>query len=156
MTILSLIMIGMGFLFLYIAIRRYQERKRHSYAYLPIARATVLKTVDFGGDRWLVRFTTRYGREVLGMDDKRCVNVFHPEKHSLPKRDTLERVYYWKYTGKSKYRLNGKKVNYYIHFCNESFYEIRNRRENALIWVLGVLGVILLVFGYIILLYMNV
>lgn len=123
------------------------------YSGCATAMGEVAGTEDFCGERWMVCFTDANGREVLGMDDVIAVSSFS-HKYKRPKRRTTEAVYYYPRTENGFFKLNGRRVEYYIHFCNEDLYELQKhvtKRDCVIGILLGIAfmicAVLILIFG---------
>ncbi len=130
--------------------------KKKDFSEYPITEGTVIGSHDFGGKRWMVKFTGPDGKKVIGADHILCKNTFNPENYTLPKRGNLERFYYWEHGRKNRrLSINNTPVLYYIHFCNEDFYTLsmerhqRNRKccMSASV-VTFLLGIAILIWGY--------
>lgn len=120
------------------------------YSEYPVAIATVIGTSDFCGYRWIVEFTDETGREVLGMDDMLAYNTFSPEKYHLPKRRTKEKVFFWKDDSNSYYAINGKRVEYNIHFCNEDLYNLNRIQHKRSLFFSKLFGIFCIICGFLI------
>jgi len=140
---------GIAFAFF---IPRIFKRKRIDYSQYPVTTGNIMHTEKLKGDRWIVAFDLD-GKEVLGMDDCFAASTFKPEKYHLPKYGTQEKIYYWKYTGNSSYNINRKKVEYYIHFCDESFYTLYDEKERNSNIGYRILGAIIIFLGMLIFLF---
>lgn len=130
-------------------------KKETDYSKYPVEIGTVNHMEDFGGDRWIVSFTDETGKKVLGMDDIISYSIFLPDKYNIPKFGTKEKIYFWKYDCKSNYSINGQRVEYYTHFCNEDLYNlqrIKGKRHSILAVLLGLVfitcGVLIYFKGY--------
>lgn len=136
----AVIFITIGFGLLWFIKWRDSDRKS-DYSQYPKAMATVLGAEDFGGERWIVKFHNEEGKEVLGRDNELTGSTFHPERYHFPKRKMETYVYYWKKTGNSKYFLNNVLIEYDIHFCDDTLYELSKKsikRSNAVIRIIAV------------------
>ncbi|MCD8096614.1 MAG: hypothetical protein LUE31_00935 [Lachnospiraceae bacterium] len=129
------------------------RRKSTDYTGYPVTEGTVLHTENFAAERWTASFCIG-GEEVLGMDDRFAASTFKPEKYHIPKCRTQESIYYWKRTEQDlrsgHYGINGKPVEYYFHFCVESFYELRDRKEKNAAIRYRILGMIFIFLGILI------
>ncbi|MCD8196438.1 MAG: hypothetical protein LUE24_04635 [Lachnospiraceae bacterium] len=142
---------GIGIVWFFMASRI--RRKSTDYAGYPVTEGTVLHTEDFVAERWTASFCID-GEEVLGMDDRFAASTFKPEKYHIPKCGMQESIYYWKRTDQElrsgHYEINGKPVEYYFHFSDESFYELRDRKEKNAAIRYRILGIIFILFGILI------
>jgi hypothetical protein len=123
------------------------------YSKFSVTTGQVLHEEYFTGCRWIVEFTDENGNEAIGMDDINSYNSFNYKKYTLPKFGTAEEIFYWRYNGKSEYSINGKRVYYYIHFCNERFYDLQRAlcKRNCIIGI--VIGCSFIIAGILILLF---
>lgn len=138
--------------FISIMLTRVLKEENKDYSSYPVAVGTVLGTENFCGQRWVVRFTDLSGEEVLGMDDVIGYSTFHPENYHLPKRKLQEKVYYYVRDDKSIYTINDKSVDYYIHFCDETLYELTKvKRKKSRISCIT-LGIVFVILGIVVLL----
>lgn len=127
MKFMGIIFIAVGIILFKVTKNLYHEK--NDYLNYPTTTGTVLHTHDFAGQRWLVEFYDEQGRLVLGMDDVLAGSTFHPEKYHIPKSDTEEQFYYWELDRtKRSYSINGRLVEYYIHFCDEGLYELSKKK----------------------------
>lgn len=127
--------------------KEYEEKEYSKY---PVAVGTIYHMENFIGDRWIVGFIDETGKEVLGMDDMISSNTFCSNKYHIPKFGTEEKIYYWKYDKKSKFSVNGQNIEYYIHFCNEDFYDFQRKlKKDACFWIIGI-GLFLTICGILI------
>ncbi|MCD7840164.1 MAG: hypothetical protein LUG46_05985 [Erysipelotrichaceae bacterium] len=123
------------------------HKKIVDYTKYPIIKGTVLHSEECGGKRWIVQFNVD-NQKVLAMDDYFMATTFNSQKYSLPQCGEVEDIYYWKYDGSSTYTINGTKVKYYFHFCNENYYQLRHIKDHHTIIMFRFLGIILLVIGF--------
>lgn len=137
-----------------VVVRKAYKKDDKDYSQYDTAVGTVIRTLDFCGERWIVDFKNAQGKQVLGMDNRLCASTFSTEKYHLPKRNTQEKVYYWKCNSSSRYRFSGREVDYYIHFCDETLYQLldeKNRRREKVFALLGVIfalmGIMIFAFG---------
>ncbi|MEE0634896.1 MAG: hypothetical protein UCL21_03695 [Bacilli bacterium] len=127
-----------------------KEYEEMDYSQYPVATGTVYHMHDFIGDRWIVGFPDETGKEVLGMDDMISSDTFFPNKYHIPKFGTKEKIYYWKYNGKSSFSITSQKVEYYIHFCNEKLYDLQKKhKKDAYLGAIGI-GAFLIICGILI------
>lgn len=149
---------GIIFLILGIAIIIFAPKvlkyKKNDYSKYKVTTGTVYHMHNFFGNRWIVGFIDENGKEVLGMDDVISYDTFSSNRYSIPKFGTKEKVYYWKYDNKSQFSIDDKKVEYYIHFCNENLYDLQKTKKKnhstlAVIFgiVLAVIGIVIFFFG---------
>lgn len=139
-----------GFLSFMMAKAMKSENK--DYSDLPVAEGKVLGMEDFCGDRWLVQFKNELGEEVIGMDDIASGSTFHPERYHLPCKKMQVKVYYYAREDKSRFGVNNKPVTHYIHFCDETFYDLTKKGKRNAGKICVVAGIIFIFFGAIILL----
>lgn len=127
-----------------------QEKK--DYAGCETAIGKVSHTHDFYGDRWLVYFTDATGREVMGLDDVIADSSFS-HKYRRPVFGSEEQIYYYPSPERGVYRINGRVVEYSIHFCNDDLYELHRHvvKRNHVIG--GLFGIGLLICAFLILLF---
>lgn len=149
MSGLPLIIIGVSLICISIRVNR--VRRGRNYSYMQISNGRVLGFYNIDGYRLVVKVVDRSGKELLGIDDRIYWGLFRPKHCDKIKKNSVERVYYWKNNSGVKYKLRGKTINYYTHFCNESFYSFINKRERVKVIILGVLGSLSLIGGYILL-----
>lgn len=135
-----------GALFLLVA-KKVFNIKQVDYRQFPITVATVIGTHDYFGKRWMVKFTDTYGTQVLGADDTIAESTFHPEKYSLPKRGTMEYVYYWPNSHRSKFSINGVPLLYEFHFCNEAFYTLQKEKAKRNRMIFRIVGILMFLAG---------
>lgn len=144
-------LIIMGVSLICISIRVHRVRRGRNYSYMQIANGRVLGFYNIDGYRLVVKVVDRSGKELLCVDDRIYWGIFRPKHCDKIKKNSVERVYCWKNNSGVKYKWKGKSINYYTHFCNESFYSFINKRERAKVIILGVLGSLSLIGGYILL-----
>lgn len=120
------------------------------YSKCRVAEGIVIGTLDFYGERWAVYFTDEKGREVLGMDDVIAESSFS-HKYKRPVSKTEEKVYYYPMKDNGSITLNGKKAEYYIHFCNDDLYELQKHVVKRSCIIGKVVGCILVVCAILIL-----
>lgn len=144
-------LIIMGVFLICISIRTHRVRMGRNYSYRQIANGRVLGFYNINGYRLVVKVVDRYGKELLCVDDRIYWGIFRPKHCDKIKKNSVERVYYWKNNSGVQYKLNGKPINYYTHFCNESFYSFINKRERVKVIIFGVFGSLSLIGGYILL-----
>lgn len=149
MSGLPLIIIGVSLIC--ISIRVHRVRRGRNYSYMQIANGRVLGFYNIEGYHLVVKVVDRSGKELLCVDDRIYWGIFRPKYWDKIKKNSVERVYCWKNNSGVKYKWKGKTINYYTHFCNESFYSFINKRESAKVIILGVLGSLSLIGGYILL-----
>lgn len=125
-------------------------KKETDYSEYPVAIGTVNHTQDFCGDRWIVCFMDETGREVLGMDDIISYGTFSPEKYHIPKFGTKEKIFFWKDDSRSYYAINGKRVEYNIHFCNEDLYNLQRIKGKRSAFFAVLFGLFLITCGFLI------
>lgn len=121
------------------------------YSKYPITTGKVFHQHNFIGNRWIVSFLNEDGKEVLGMDNIiSSYNTFNPEKYTMPKFGTEEKIYFWKYDNESQFGINNQKIEYYIHFCNENLYslQITKCKRHSIIAI--ILGLLFIIFGILI------
>lgn len=127
------------------------------YASRPTAEGTVQMVPHFK-NHWFVRFVNAEGKECLGMDDRFAESVFHPERYHMPKRGAVERVYYWPfeeaYDRNVSYCVDNLCAHYWVHFCDESLYDVSHAKEKRrlcgyllLAAAFMIAGVMTLLFG---------
>lgn len=126
------------------------NHKTIDYSKYPSTTGTVGHKHNFKGDRWIVSFHDQNGNEVLGMDDIFYSGTFFANKYNLPKHGTQEKIYFWKYDNKFKYSINNKKIEYYIHFCNESFYDLKKKRNKMYSIINIAMGIFFIICGILI------
>lgn len=132
------------------------KASKTDYSRYPVTVGEVKIPFDACGDRWLVDFIDEEGMEVVGMDDIAYEGgTFHPERYHLPKRKTMECIYYWKMgkTEQGHYFINGKPITHYIHFCDETLYELNRKKERLSIIGTRVLGSCIIFAGLIVFLH---
>ncbi len=140
-------LVGTGIIVLSI---RFYSREKMDYSQYRWTTATVLHGRD---SKWVVEFKDENGRERLALDDRMMGYTFHPERDAIPKCGNTEEVYYWEHH--SNRWLDGEKVMYRFHFCNEKYYELIDMKERKNLMrgkILGIFiifsGIIILFFGY--------
>lgn len=74
-------------------------------------------------------------------------NTFSPEKYTIPKVGTEEKIYFWKNDHKSQFSINNQKVEYYIHFCNEKLYSLQITKGKRHSTVAIIIGLTFIIFG---------
>lgn len=138
----------------FVTAKKVYGKKTVDYSQYRLASGTVIGTHDFHGQCWMVKFRDSNGREVIGADEYFARNTFHPQKYTLPKRGELEWFYYWPMEKPDRFKINDIPVAYYIHFCNETLYELHHiycsKNKNRL-YTIGVItalmGFAILIFG---------
>ena len=126
--------------------------KYEDYSKFPVTMGKIWHMEDFFGNRWIVSFTNEKGEEVLGMDDVISTNTIHPDKYNIPKVWTMEKIYFWKYDSRgSCLNVSNKEVKYYIHFCNESYYNMGKDASRKSSVVFMIVGIIIMILGFIVL-----
>lgn len=123
-----------------------------NYSNCNIAKGYVILTGNFYGERWIVEFNDETGRTVLGMDDITLANSFS-HKYEKPKRHSEELVYYYPKTDNGKFKINGKQIEYYIHFCNDDLYELRRHIDKRNCIIGRSMGIVFIVCAVLILLF---
>lgn len=137
----------------YLAFPKRRNDRPKNYTQYPIRKAEVIGTGDYYGERWRVRFEDENGAMVIGVDDILASGTFHPEKYTLPKRGTVEDIYYWKLKEPYTHFINDKPVAYRFHFCNEAYYDLHWQQIKRDGKVFAVVAVCLFVIGLSILLF---
>lgn len=121
------------------------------YSAYPKTTGEILYSDSFGKSDWrqVVEFQTPDGRSVLGMHDIR-------NTQGLPQKHTRQEICYWPMPSNLSYRISGRKLEYYIHYCDDRFYASYN--ENAKKWpyLLPVIGSALIALGVYIVLFMEI
>lgn len=130
-----------------LAAKKIYGKKEVNYEQYPTIDAVVIGTHDYHGTKWMVKFKDEAGREVIGADDTFAESTFHPQKYSLPKRGTTERVYYWKTNHRGNHTINDAPILYTIHFCNEDFYILRKEKVNRWRKVFRIVGILMFLAG---------
>lgn len=129
-----------------------KETDTRNYSNCCTAMGRVSHVHDFGGDRWLVYFMDAMGKEVMGLDDIIAASSFS-KKYKSPTFGSDERIYYYPISENVSYSINGEKILYYIHFCNEDLYE-RKRHEEKRSSVIGLLlGIVFIICALLILIF---
>lgn len=124
------------------------NHKNEDYSKYPVTTGKVCHQHDFIGNRWIVSFLDENGKEVLRMDNIiSSYNTFSPEKYTIPKVGTEEKIYFWKNDHKSQFSINNQKVEYYIHFCNEKLYSLQITKGKRHSTVAIIIGLTFIIFG---------
>ncbi len=156
-----------GLLFLFVSgliahftFRRMREERESLSADRYAGRPTAVGTIQHqlqSKSRWFVRFVNAEGEECLGMDDRFAESVFHIRRHHIPQPGMVERVYYWPFEERFdrhvSYCIDGLCAHYWVHFCDESLYEVSHNKQKWRLRGYLLLAAAFLVAGVLTLLY---
>lgn len=146
MNFFGLIFIFIGLIILYFT--KNSNKPKRDYSKDSTVLATVLSTHDFSGQRWIVSFTDENGNEVLGMDDCIAGSTFHPENYHIPVKNSEEQVYYWKLDRtKRNYSINGQPIEYFIHFCDETLYDLSKEKKKRSVSGIRIFAILFIIAG---------
>lgn len=132
--------------------RFFNEEGLNDYSNCPRAFGSVSHTHDFGGERWLVYFRDADGIERMGLDDLMAESSFS-HKYKQPVFGSEEYVYYYPIPERHSYSINGEKIMYYIHFCNDDLYELQRHVVKKRIVAGHIFGVVLWICAFLILMF---
>ncbi len=128
--------------FKYAKIIKYDNNK--DYTKYNVTMATI-RRVEF--NRRMVEFVDEYGNTQLALDDYFTKATFKPEKQTLLKLGTKKEIYYWDIPSQKGFYLDGKKINYIFHFCDEDLYAFIRKRKKINVLQVQLIGILCFIFG---------
>ena len=102
---------------------KYKKLKNNKYTQGTIGKAEVVAP-NYAHRCWLCKFIDGDGNELF------CLSDLEPVMPSLnitmPKEGAIEEVLLTKYDD-AEMDIDGKKISYIVHFCNDEYYSLLNR-----------------------------